>query len=61
MAVAGLSVFNDCITYEAFRLGLPLIDLRLVCNEDRDYANEIEPSVHGGEKITDEILKVVKE
>ncbi len=61
MAVAGLSVFNDCITYEAFRLGLPLIDLRLVCNEDRDYANEIEPSVHGGGKITDEILKVVKE
>jgi hypothetical protein len=61
MAVAGLSVFNDCITYEAFKSRLPLIDLRLICNEDRDYANEIEPSVHGGEKITDAILEVVKE
>jgi hypothetical protein len=61
MAVAGLSVFNDCITYEAFKSRLPLIDLRLICNEDRDYANEIEPSAHGGEKITDAILEVVKE
>ncbi|MGH7908257.1 MAG: SGNH/GDSL hydrolase family protein [Thermodesulfobacteriota bacterium] len=61
MAIVGLSVFNDCITYEAFRFGLPLIDLRLICNEDGDYANEIEPSVYGGEKITDAILEVVKE
>ncbi|HLE25828.1 MAG TPA: SGNH/GDSL hydrolase family protein [Thermodesulfobacteriota bacterium] len=61
VAIVGLSVFNDCIIYETFRFRLPLIDLRLICNEDRDYANEIEPSVHGGEKITDAILKVAKE
>jgi hypothetical protein len=61
MAVAGLSVFNDCITYEAFKSRLPLIDLRLICNEDKDYANEIEPSAHGGEKITNAIINVVTE
>ncbi len=61
MAIVVLSVFNDCIIREAFTFGLPLIDLRLVCNEERDYANELEPSAHGGEKITDAILKVVTE
>ena len=61
MTVAGLSVFNDCITRETFKFGLPLIDLRLICNEDRDYANEIEPSVYGGEKITNAIMNVVRE
>jgi hypothetical protein len=30
---------------------LTLIDLRLVCDEDTDFANPIEPSVHGGAKI----------
>jgi hypothetical protein len=33
----------------------------LICNEDKDYANPIEPSVHGGEKIANTILEVVKE
>ena len=61
MAVVGLSIFNDCIIREAFTSGLPLIDLRLICNEDKDYANPIEPSVHGGEKIANTILEVVKE
>lgn len=61
MAIAGLSVFNDCIIREAFTFGLPLIDLRLICNVEEDYANPIEPSAHGGEKITDAILKVVTE
>jgi len=46
-----LSVFNDVITRAAFRRGLPLIDLRLICNEDEDYANPIEPSVQGGAKM----------
>jgi hypothetical protein len=31
--------------------GLPLIDLRLICNDDADFANPIEPSVQGGAKI----------
>lgn len=38
---------------------LPVIDLRLVCCEPSDYANAIEPSSLGGEKITDNIVKIV--
>jgi hypothetical protein len=30
--VTALSIFNDCITREASRRGLPLIDLRVICN-----------------------------
>lgn len=51
LVVTGLCVFNDVITREAFRRGLDLIDLRLVCDESGDYANPIEPSVQGGAKI----------
>ncbi len=51
IAVAALSIFNDVIIKQAFSAGVPLIDLRLVCNEDSDYANEIEPSEAGGRKI----------
>jgi hypothetical protein len=54
-----LSVFNDVITRSAFRRGLPLIDLRLLCDEDEDYANPIEPSVQGGEKIASAIALLV--
>ena len=48
----GLAVFNDVITRAAFRRGMPLIDLRIICDEDADYANPIEPSVRGGAKIS---------
>jgi hypothetical protein len=51
LAVTALCALNDCITREAFARGLPLLDLRLVCSEDADYANPIEPSVRGGAKI----------
>ncbi len=61
MAVTALSVFNDCIMREAFMGGLPLIDLRLVCDEDEDYANPIEPSVSGGAKIASAIARLVSE
>ena len=61
LAVTALAIFNDVIIREAFLAGVPLLDLRLICNEDADYANEIEPSVIGGEKITNAILKVIAE
>jgi hypothetical protein len=61
LAITALTVFNDCITREAFAAGIPLIDLRLVCSEDTDYANPIEPSVKGGEKIARAIAKLVAE
>ncbi len=59
IAVAALTIFNDTIIREAFMAGAPLLDLRLICNEDADYANEIEPSAAGGEKITAAIMNVV--
>lgn len=55
LAATALCVLNDCITREAFARGLPLVDLRLVCSEDADYANPIEPSVRGGAKIASAI------
>jgi hypothetical protein len=50
-AVTALTALNDCITRQAFARTLPLIDLRLICDQDEDYANPIEPSVRGGQKI----------
>ena len=54
-----LAVFNDIITRTAFSRGVPLIDLRLICNEDGDYANPIEPSVQGGAKMAAAIAEFV--
>lgn len=59
LVVTGLTVFNDVITRAAFARGLPLIDLRLICNEAADYANPIEPSVQGGGKIAQVIAALV--
>jgi len=59
LATTALSAFNDQITREAFSRGLPVIDLRLLCNEDRDFANPIEPSVQGGDKIAGAIAGLV--
>jgi hypothetical protein len=57
--VAALSFLNDIITREVFSRNLSLIDLRLICNEDADYANPIEPSAKGGDKIAAVIAKAV--
>jgi len=46
-----LSIFNVCILREAITNGLLVIDLRLICTEPEDYANEIESGVGGGRKI----------
>ena len=59
ISVAALTAFNDVIIKQAFLAGLPLIDLRLICNEPADYANEIEPSEAGGRKIARTILRTV--
>jgi hypothetical protein len=61
ITVAALASFNDIIIKQVFLAGLPLIDLRLVCNEPTDYANEIEPSEAGGEKIARTIVRLVSE
>jgi len=61
VAVAGLTVFNDCIVSAAFTHGLPLLDLHLICTEDGDYANPLEPSARGGEKIARAIVEFVEQ
>jgi lysophospholipase L1-like esterase len=55
-----LCAFNDIITRAAFARGLTLIDLRLICSEDEDYANPIEPSVQGGEKMAAAIARLAR-
>ena len=59
ISVAALASFNDVIIRQATMRGLPIIDLRLVCDEDADFANEIEPSEQGGRKIADAIINVI--
>jgi len=60
-AITALAVFNDMILREAFRCGLPVLDLRLICDEGRDYSpvSPIEPSEIGGLKIVQGIYEVV--
>jgi hypothetical protein len=56
-ARVALMAFNDVILRVGFESNLPVIDLRLVCTEPADYANPIEPSSRGGEKIAQAILR----
>jgi lysophospholipase L1-like esterase len=58
LTTTALNIFNDCILREAITHGLPVLDLRLICTEPEDYANEIEPGVHGGRKIAAGILNL---
>ena len=51
-----LMMFNDVILRVAFQCRLPVIDLRTVCTEPGDYANSIEPSGQGREKIAQAIV-----
>jgi lysophospholipase L1-like esterase len=60
IAVTGLTVFNDCIIRLAFVHRIPLLDLRFICTEEGDYANPIEPSAQGGEKIAAAIVETLQ-
>lgn len=59
--IAALSVFNDVILREAFSRRLALVDLRLICTEHDDYANPIELSAKGGNKVATAITQMVAE
>jgi len=59
LAAIGLAVFNDVILRVAIERRLPVIDLRSVCSDPKDYANPIEPSSVGGEKIARAIVAAV--
>lgn len=56
-----LALFNDVILREAVAHRLPVLDLRLVCDEPGDYAavSPIEPSAQGGAKIAAAIAHLV--
>jgi hypothetical protein len=55
LARVGLMLFNDVILRVAFETRLPVVDLRLVCLDPADYANPLEPSSRGAEKIAKSI------
>ncbi len=57
VALAG---FNDVISRAAVSAGIPLIDLRVICDHVDDYSSisPIEPSVIGGAKIADAICRL---
>ncbi len=57
VGVTALAFFNDVIVAEATALGLPVVDLRRICTEAADYANDIEPAEPGGEKIAATIAR----
>ena len=61
IAKAALASFNDVIISLAVEHRVPILDLRLVCSERNDYANEIEPSGRGGEKIASAIIGMIEQ
>jgi hypothetical protein len=61
VGTTALTLFNDVIIRAAFAAGLPLLDLRLICDSDEDFANPIEPSAIGGEKIAVAIQRAMAE
>jgi lysophospholipase L1-like esterase len=61
LGLMGLTLFNDGISRAAFAQGLPVLDLRLICDEDADFANPIEPSGQGGRKIASAIVQLLSE
>jgi hypothetical protein len=60
ITTTALSLFNDAIIREATKLRIPILDLRAICNADDDFANPIEPSSQGGEKIAKSVLRLVQ-
>lgn len=59
MARVGLWFINNIIREEACTRGMRVIDCWQLFTEAADYANAIEPSAHGGEKIRREVLDLL--
>jgi len=59
---AGLALFNDVIIRSAAAALVPMIDLRVVCDQAEDYSavSPIEPSAEGGAKIARVIADVIR-
>lgn len=60
LADVALSVFDDAILRCASERGVAVIDLRRIFRDRKDYANSIEPSDIGGEKLVQAMLGVVQ-
>jgi hypothetical protein len=60
-ALAALTLFNDVILREAIAAGVPVLDLRLLCEKPSDYSplSPIEPSHLGGRKIAESLARIV--
>jgi hypothetical protein len=58
-AAAAIGMFNDVITRAARERNWAVLELRDICREPADYANPIEPSVRGGEKMARAIAALV--
>ena len=50
---------NSVIKREAKKHGFDVIDVYSLFSEAKDYANPIEPSIYGGDKITHNIINLV--
>lgn len=61
--LTALALFNEVILKEAFRHKIPVIDLRLIFNNNEDYSSlsPIEPSEIGGEKLVAVILQCLEQ
>jgi hypothetical protein len=57
-ALTALAIFNEVILEELSIRNIPVVDLRIICNESSDYSeiSPIEPSRKGGEKIVQSLL-----
>jgi lysophospholipase L1-like esterase len=51
LSAVALSVLNDVISREAVARDLTLLDLRVMFDQEEDFANPIEPSASGGMKL----------
>jgi len=57
----GVTLLNRVIRSEAKRIKAPVVDLAWIFHSRKDYANAIEPSSWGGDKISNNIIKVLNE
>ncbi|MCH2670596.1 MAG: hypothetical protein MK009_12220 [Gammaproteobacteria bacterium] len=53
-----MSLFNDVIVEETNKARIPVLDIRGIFLNREDYANEIEPSSIGGQKLAAAIFSV---
>jgi len=60
MSCAGIFAMNRIIKAEAAKKGLPVIDLAAIFDRNEDYANSIEPGVLGADKLTANIINIVR-